>query len=142
MPLPYKKITEEQAKMRNVFEKGEYPFSVKSIQQKLCKNNINNMLVVELNVMNNEGREIKITDWVLLDMENMEWKFRHFAATCGLLEKYENDELEINDFLGQHGVAKISIQEYQKDNEKLVTNRIMDYIKPENKDFLDDDIPL
>ncbi len=152
MSLAYKRITAEQDKMRNVFEKGEYPFSVKSCEQKPTKSGQNQMLVVELSVMNDEGRSITVTDWIMLDMENFEFKLRHFAATTGLLDSYDADTLDARDFLGKHGVAKLSIAEYEKDGEIIKCNRVGDYVKPgcakgnqvkteNDTSFFDDDIP-
>lgn len=152
MGLAYRRITEEQDKLRNIFPKGEYPFHVKSIKEDFCKNKVNKMLIVEINVMNENGRQITVKDWIMLDMEEMEWKLRHFAATCGLLDRYEEDMLEERDFLGKNGVAKLSIAEYEKDEELVKINRVADYIKPKNheskpvkksessNDFIDDDI--
>ena len=150
MSLGYRRITEEQAQMRNIFEKGEYVFRVENVEIKPCKNQINKMLVVGLNLLNDAGRTLKVTDWIMLDMENFEFKLRHFAATCGLIEKYDSDTLEAKDFIGKNGVAKITVQDYEKDGETIKTNRIIDYIKPgQNKSqvansdsFVDSDIPF
>lgn len=145
MALAYKRINEEQDKLRGAFPKGEYPFHIKSIEEKLCSNEINTMLVVDLVVINDSGRQLTIRDWVMLDMENWEWKLRHFAATCGLLDRYDKGLLEASDFLGKNGVAKLTIAEYEKDGEVAFINRVSDYIKPgqaKGNDFIDDDIPL
>lgn len=146
MSLGYKRITEEQDQLRNVFPKGEYKFLVENVEEKLCKNGINKMLVVGLLLLN-EGRVLKITDWIMLDMENFEYKLRHFADTCGLLDKYDSDTLEANHFLGREGVAKVSISEYEKDGETIKTNKINDYAKQNlskanDNDFLNDAIPF
>jgi len=149
MALSYKRMTEEQDKMRNVFEKGEYPFTVKAITEKPCKNQVNTMLVVELEVMNHEGRVKRIPDWIVLDMEDMQWKFRHFADSCGLIDLYDAENLQAKDFLGKNGVAKITIDEYEKDGEIFKNNKVADYIKSgkvkshNDKDaFIDDPLPF
>jgi hypothetical protein len=150
MALPYKKLTEEQDQMRNVLDKGEYPFRVLSIAQKPTKKGDNQMLEVELMVMDMEGREVKVRDWIILTMEEMSWKFRHFAATCGLLDRYDADLIEARDFLDKHGVVKLSIAEYEQEGEKRKVNRVADYVKPgmakpvpqkNDNSFLDDDVP-
>jgi len=146
MSLGYKRITEEQDQLRNVFPKGEYKFLVESVEEKTCKNGINKMLVVGLLLLN-EGRSLKITDWIMLDMENFEYKLRHFAETCGLLDKYDLDNLEATDFLGREGVAKVSVSEYEKDGEIIKTNRINDYAKQNltksnDSEFANSDIPF
>jgi hypothetical protein len=144
--LGYRKITAEEDKMRNVFEKGEYSFLVESVEKKDCKNGINTMLVVNLLLMN-EGKSLKITDWIMLDMENFEYKLRHFADSCGLIEKYDANTLEDKDFLGREGMAKVSVTEYEKDGELIKTNKINDYVKAKmpkvnDSDFLNDAIPF
>jgi hypothetical protein len=151
MALSYHRINEEEDQMRNVFEKGGYAFQVKSIESKKTKSGNNLMLVVELSVHDSKfARTINVKDWIVLDMEEMAWKLRHFAATCGLLEKYDAEELDAKDFLGKYGVVKLSIREYEQDGELRKANAVADYIKPgkENlkeatpsNDFVDDDIP-
>lgn len=152
MALAYKRLTEEQDKLGNVFPKGEYPFSVKSVQQKPTKSGLNNMLVVELSVMNDKGKSKLVTDFIMLDMDDMAWKLRHFAASCGLLDYYDNDTLESTHFLGKHGVVKLAISDYEKDGEMLKSNKVTDYVKPgqakgnqqinDAEPFYNDDIPL
>jgi hypothetical protein len=60
----------------------------------------------------------------------MAWKFRHFAYTCDLGEKYESKTLEAKDFLGKIGVVKLGQKEYEKDGEIKTVNNVLDYIKP------------
>ncbi|MBX4189693.1 hypothetical protein KW791_00125 [Candidatus Parcubacteria bacterium] len=147
MALHYKKITEEEDQVRNVLEKGQYPFSVKSVMEKPTSKKDNHMLEVEIRVMGNDGREYNVKDWIVTTMEEMAWKFRHFAATCGLLDRYEAEVLEARDFLGKNGVVKLTISEYEKDGEMRKVNRVADYVKPLAKEkkndnsFVDDDIP-
>ncbi len=150
MALAYRRLSEEEDKMRNLFEKGEYAFSIKKIEEKPCKDPANQMLVLDIEVMNDSGRVLKVRDWVMLTIENMEWKLRHLCATTGLLDKYEAGTLNAQDFLNKHGVAKLVIDEYEKDGEAVKTNRVADYVKPKagasskpaNGGFIDDDIPL
>jgi hypothetical protein len=146
MSLGYNRITEEQDKMRNIFDKGEYHFTVDSAEEKPCKNGINKMLVVTL-ILTNENRTLKVTDWIMLDMENFEFKLRHFADTCGLIGEYDANLLEAKDFIGKSGIAKVYISEYEKDNEIIKTNRISDYVKRnktvlQQDDFINDDVPF
>lgn len=152
MALAYHKLTEQEDQMRNVLPKGEYPFHIKTIEQKPTKSKANTMLEVELSVLDNNGRSVTVKDWVVIDMEQMAWKFRHLAATCGLMDSYEADTLETYHFLGKHGVVKLSIREYEQDGEIRKANAVVDYVKPgqakgnmdsqkNDNDFIDDDIP-
>lgn len=146
MSLGYKKISADEDKMRNVFEKGEYSFLVESVEEKPCKNEVNKMLVVNLLLMH-ENRTLRIMDWIMLDMEGFEYKLRHFADTCSLLDKYEAGTLEAVDFLGHEGIAKVNVTEYEKDGEIIKTNKVMDYVKSKvtkanDPDFLNDAIPF
>lgn len=150
MALPYKKLSEAEDQMRGVLEKGQYPFRVKSVIQKKTKSGAYEMLEVELGVIDNNGREITIKDWIVF-MDEMAWKFRHFAATCDLMDFYEEDRLEHYHFLNKNGVVKLSIREYEKDGEVFKANAVADYIKPSRQEsqaandsapFIDDDIPL
>jgi len=130
MALSYRKITEEEDQMRNVLIAGEYPFCVAAIERTRTKENTADMLVVDMLVMDADGREVKVRDWIVF-MDQMAWKFRHFAATCGLLEKYENNTIEASDFINQNGVVKLTVGEYvDKDGEVVKNNRVKDYIKP------------
>ena len=130
MALSYRKISAEQDEARFIVEPGEYAFFVDSLTRKVTKKGNNEMLEVKLSVLNEFGGKVNIQDWIVLDLEGMEWKFRHFAATCGLLDKYDNDTLTAVDFKGKNGVVKLTIAEYEKDGLKIKTNRVADYVKP------------
>lgn len=152
MALRYSFLTAEDDKMRNILEKGEYPFSIKSIKQGITKSGMYNMLTVELNIFDANGKAHPLKDWILLDMEDMSWKFRHFAATCGLLAEYEAKNLDTTDFLGKNGVVKLTVEEFtDSDGDVKLSNKVKDYVKPgeakgstspdKMNDFLDDDVP-
>lgn len=153
MALSYRVWTEQEDEMRGIIEKGDYPFIVVSIEQKLTKSGNYEMLALEIEVTDNQGRQRKMKDWIVL-MDEMGWKLRHFAATCGLLDKYENRTLRPADFLKRNGVVRIAVGE-RKDADGNKTgqkqNHVVDYVKPlgeasapRNDDqppFIDDDIP-
>ena len=148
MSLHYKHISAEEDQMRNLLEKGEYPFYVKSIIEKKTKSGQYDMLELELGIIDKNGHELRIKDWVVL-MDEMAWKFRHLSATCGLLDLYEQEAIESNDFVGKQGMVKINISEYEKEGESRKVNRVADYlakpvIQPQKVDdnpFIDDMIP-
>lgn len=152
MILSYKKLTEQEDQIRNLLEKGEYPFYVKSIAEKPTKKGTNKMLEVEIGIIDQNEKEFTIKDWIMLDMDEMSWKLRHFAITLNLLDKYENNLLEIKDFVRKSGYVRISVADYEKDGEIRKINRVADYIKPtqekcvivqksiKSNNFIDDDI--
>ncbi len=151
MALRYKRISESEDSMRNVLDKGEYPFLIKSVEETRTKSGIYDMLVIEISVMDSTGREHTIKDWVVF-MDEMAWKFRHLCSTCGLIDRYESDSIEAKDLEGKHGVVRLSIADYEKEGETRKVNRVADYVKagainaaPKNDasaSFHDDQIPF
>ena len=108
MALSYKKLSEEEDQMRNLIPAGEYQFSVAKIESTRTKNGKYEMLAVNLDVIDIHGAVRKLKDWIVF-MDEMAWKLRHFAATCGLLDRYDEGLLEASDFLGKKGVVRIKI---------------------------------
>lgn len=159
MALRYNPISLDQDAVRNLLAKGNYPFIVKSIIEKKTKNGNHDMLEVELGIIDANGKDWTVKDWVVI-MDEMAWKLRHFADTCGLLKKYEDRSLDAKDFLGKKGVAKIGVKDYESGGEMRKTNCVTDYIKADSvaqikshgevkkasvnqaDDFLNDNIPF
>lgn len=126
--LNYTPLSKEQDKLRNVFPAGKYPFTVKGVEEKYCKNKINKMLVVELSVINPENKHLTVTDWIMLDIEGMEWKLRHFCDATGLIDKYDSKTLSIKDIENKFGIVKLTIGEYDRNGETVKVNRVADYL--------------
>lgn len=159
MALNYRALTNEDEKRLSVLAAGQYPFSVDEIKLDKSKGGIDKdgkpkpvyqMLVASLKILNENGQERTLRDWILLvDAEDrMGFKFRHFSHTCGLIDKYEAHTITLTDFRGKHGVCKIGVREYIDEfGEKKLQNSVIDYIKAANhpqkssNDFLDDEIP-
>ncbi len=130
MALAYKVLTEEQDKMRNLVPAGQYAFLITKVEEKRTKNGKYDMLELSLSLWDIDGRERKLRDWVVL-MDEMDWKLRHLAATCGLLDRYEDQLLEARDFMDKKGVVKIGLKDSQNEfGEMIKTNSVVDYIKP------------
>lgn len=158
MALSYRKLTAEEDLMRNVLPDGDYPFSIEEIIEKKTKGGldkdgkekvINPMLELHLSVLDINGREKKMRDWVILDGE-MAHRFRHLCESTGLLEKYDNLTVTARDLLGKNGVAKLKSKEFIDNNgETRKGNYVVDYVKPgsyinkpaEVNFNIDDDIP-
>lgn len=152
--LPYKKWTEDDIKNRNISIEGEYAFKIKEANLKDTKPKLDNhgqqkptskMLEVKMEFHDGNGVVKNLTDWIVFT-DGMDWKLRHLARTCGLLELYDNDALDSNHLIGKCGVLLLGIREGEYKGEKQKQNFIKDYVdaKPVTKgaDFIDDDIPL
>lgn len=164
MALNYKRMTEEDFSRLSVLEAGEYQFYVGTVEEKQSKGGhdkhgqpkqIYDMLEVNLHVIGLSGAERKVKDWVLVvaNEDAMGFKLRHFADTCGLIDRYDAGILEARDFLGKHGIVKISIRDYtDKYGEKKKQNSVVDYLKPlhakdaakapADGEFFNDEIPF
>lgn len=155
MALNYRSLTESDLIRLSVLQPGEYCFYVTGIAEEKSKGGkdkngndkkIYDMLVVDLLIVNENGRERKLKDWILLveDEDTMGFKLRHFASTCGLIVKYENNTLEAKDFVGKQGTAKVGVQDYiDQHGEKKKRNIVIDYVKSINltaSNDLNDDI--
>ena len=162
MALPYKPLTEEDVTRLRCLPAGEYDFYVAEVLQQKSKGGydkngnikkIYDMLAVTLKIILPSGGERQVKDWVLIvpDEDPMGFKLRHFAATCGLLDKYESGTLDEDDFSGKHGIVKLAMQDFtdKQTGEVKKVNAVIDYVKPkfklapidQGKPF-DDDIPF
>lgn len=155
MALNYRSLSQADEIRLSVLQPGEYCFIVVGISQERSKGGtdkngqqkkIYDMLVVDMVVVNENGRERKLRDWILLveDEDTMGFKLRHFASTCGLIVKYESNTLEAKDFLGRQGTAKIGVKDYiDQHGEKKKQNMVIDYVKSidlKNDQEFNDDI--
>lgn len=134
MPLPYKPMTEKEDLERNLLEKGEYLFVVDLCELKKASNHIDYMLAVVIVIVDENGKERKIKDWVMMTNEDMKWKFRHFAKTCGLLAQYDANILEEKDFVGKSGIAKIGQKLFKPNDgsDPYMVNNVIDYVLPKS----------
>jgi hypothetical protein len=131
MSLNYIKITDKEDKLRNLLDKGNYPFVIKTVEQQKTGSGKNNMLRLELTIATDIGREMVVRDWVMLDLENWTWKLRHLAVSVDLVDEYESGNLDSKDLVGKKGVAKITIGKFEKEGEEVAVNRVVDYLKPD-----------
>lgn len=143
--MQYRAWTKEEDEARGVIEKGTYPFIVVAIEKKMTKKGTYEMLEVTLMIVDYSGQKRRIKDWIVL-MDEMGWKLRHLAITCGLLQSYEDGSLEASDFLNKDGAVEIGITEMKDvDGNKTgkKTNQIIDYVLPAEvtaDNFKDSDI--
>jgi len=162
MTLAYKPLSEHDIERLRCLPAGEHEFYVSELLQTKSKGGMDkngnpkkiyDMLAVTLKILLPTGGERQVKDWVLIvpDEDAMGFKLRHFAATCGLLDKYEAGTLDAHDFAAKFGIVKLAVQDFidQKTGELKKVNAVVDYIKSkvkleptsQGKPF-DDDIPF
>lgn len=146
------KNDEEINAIQNIalLEQGIYSFVVKQIEQQISKAN-NSMLEIRIGVIDKDGGERNITDY-LLATPQMIYKLKHFCEAIGMEDKYSEGSFEPTDFINRSGKVKIGIEKGapKKDGSGFYRdkNNVIDYIKAEVKsknvekieDDFDDDI--
>lgn len=92
----------------------------------------NPMITLKLHVFDDEGNARIVMDYISLNSNFGERKFRHAADACGILEIYNTGSLTHTDFKGKTGKVSIKTQEGTKEypNPK---NVVHDYIKREEQ---------
>jgi len=151
MPLAYNRWSEEDLKSRNIVEEGEYPFYIVTVSTKKTKPGIDkngeqkiikDMIEIDFNFTDNNGVVKKIKDWILLVPE-MDWKLRVLADSVGLIELYDDMQLDCHHLIHKKGIFKLGIKDAEdKDKNKFKTNFVKEYIKQSTAQLIDEDIPL
>lgn len=106
------------------------------------------MIKLIVKVFAPNGEERMFNDYLVATFEH---KLRHAASACGVLDKYENGELDATDFLYKSGKCIMGI-ERDKTGNYPPKNKIADYVKRAEGDSapvarkapadLDDEIPF
>lgn len=138
--------TEEEVGFK-LLDAGIYDFDVMTALDKVSQAG-NDMIELKLAVYGPDGNARHIFDYL---MEKIEYKLRHAADACGLLDKYETGEFGAEDFIGKAGKLKLGIQK-DKTGQYPDKNTVQDYIKRDNlaepaptrktAPDLDDEIPF
>lgn len=137
MVLPYNKWTDEQIKNRNVVPDGDYSFRIKKVELKKSKGGfdkdgnpkpIYDMLELEFDFHDETGVVHSLRDWIVFS-EGMDWKLRHLANTTGLLERYDDDTLDVPHLRDKTGVFTLSSKEFDSKEGKKRGNYVKDYVK-------------
>lgn len=92
---------EAAAQSANLWPDGEYDYTVRAAEEKLSGAG-NEMTELQVTVFDSEGTEKLVYDY-LVSSPKSAWKIRHFAASCGLLSKYETGSLEAFEMVGRPG---------------------------------------
>jgi hypothetical protein len=149
MAFTFTPLSDEEiqaVKNRSLMPNGVYPFVVKSAEHAISQSN-NPMIKVTLAVMDKEGNERLIPDWLLATDTSIE-KLKHFCDSIGLVETYARGSFEPHEFLNRSGRCLVGIQKGKtKDDGSIFPdkNSIKDYIKrdvrsplPEKSELNDD----
>lgn len=133
--------TDKELSEMNLWPAGEYGFEIleyanfgqNSYVTKDTKSSAGNeMILLVVKVVNNEGNSIIIIDYLL---EKMAFKLKHAAYSCGLGDKYESGKLFATDFIGKSGNLKLKIDK-DKDRKYPDKNGVADYVPLEdNKQY-------
>lgn len=125
--------TEAEIAEGNLWPEGEYAFEIldqvvlgTKIYQTMdtkSKKSDADMIQLIVKVYNSENQFRTIIDYLLASME---YKLRHAAASCGLLDRYTAGELVAEDFKGKQGFLKLRIGKAQGDFP--AKNEVKDYV--------------
>lgn len=121
------KTDQELAKLEeeNLISKGIYDFEVHSAKDTFSKKG-NDMTELVLTVLDNEGVERKVFDY-LVSVDAFAFKIKHFAQATGLETQYQSGDLPADLMLGRTGKCKLDIQPAK--NGYRAKNVVADYIK-------------
>ncbi len=87
---------------------GVYDYEVREADETTSKQG-NEMIALQLWVFNKTGQRRVVFDY-LVSSEKAAWKIKSFAASCGLLRRYENGELDAEEIVGQCGKLVLATQ--------------------------------
>ena len=115
--------TEAQLIEESLMPDGVYDFEIVSAVDTKSKAG-NDVIKIGLNVFDHEGKPRGMNDYIV---DSMEFKIRHAADACKILDKYEAGELLGEDFAGKTGKLRIGKQPDSRDG--TLRNVVKDYIK-------------
>lgn len=117
---------EELAKIEeeNLLQAGIYDFEVSTAKDTFSTKG-NDMTALELKVLDNDGRERKVFDY-LVAVKAFAFKIKHFAYAVGLEARYQGGELIAEDMIGRTGKCKIIIQPAK--DQYRAKNAVADYV--------------
>ena len=88
------------------FPAGEYDYTVdEAVEQK--SRNGNAMTKLTLGVFNKEGQKRVVFEYLV---DTASWKIRQFAASAGLLDRYDTGSIEGYEMVGRTGRLKLRVE--------------------------------
>jgi uncharacterized protein DUF669 len=126
-------LTDEEilaVKNEGLLPDGAYSFVVRGIKAKTSQSG-NPMLEVQLGVLDKDGNERIITDY-LVATRKMMFKLKHFCDAIGLSSEYSSGKFDPMKCIGKKGAALIMIQKgsMKEDGTSYADkNAVRDYAK-------------
>jgi hypothetical protein len=117
--------TEKEIQEEGLLPAGPYSFEIFKAEERQSKAG-NDMIYLKVGVFDDDGRIHYVDDYL---MESISYKLRHAAEVCGLLDDYEQGQLNAGDFVNKTGQCKVGIEK-DKNNQYPDKNRIVDYLRP------------
>ena len=105
--MNFKPCTEQKITDRKLWPKGVYAFEIMDAAEKLSQHGGNPMIELKVKIMRDDGASRVVPDYLLAKRAD---KLRNAAASCGLITKYETGVLSDDDFAGQRGRLKLTIE--------------------------------
>ena len=122
--LKFQPKSEAEVASAGLFPAGIYDYEVLAATDKTSKSG-NSMIELNVEIFDKAGHGKRIFDY-LVDSEATHYKVRHFAASAGILAKYEAGNISADDVTGCTGQCKVRVQG-EKDGYPP-KNAISDYI--------------
>jgi len=118
---------------------GIYPFIVRAINPKTSSSG-NPMLEVKVGILDKDGNERVITDY-LVATKKMMFKLKHFCEAVGFEEEYKNGQFDPARCINKRGQTLIGVQKgnIKPDGFSFYADKniIKDYIKPSQPAVID-----
>lgn len=121
--MKFTPTTEEQQERRTFepFPAGEYDYTVEEAADETSKAG-KPMIHITLFVYNAEGHKRVVHDYLLASAA---WKIKQFAASAGLLDRYDSGEIEAYEMVGKTGRLKLKIESSEQYGDQ---NKVAFYI--------------
>jgi hypothetical protein len=119
--------TEQEISEENLLAPGIYDFEIINASDEISKSSGSEMIKLQVKIFDHNGDPRCVVFDYLLDA--IAYKVRHCAEACGVLDRYEDGNLNADDLIHKCGRAKIIIQK-DKNGQYPDKNAIRDYLKP------------
>ncbi len=122
--MKFTPTTEEQQERRTFepFPAGEYDYTVDAAEDTTSSKTGAPMVKLTLHVYNAEGHKRIVFDYIV---DSAAWKLKQFAASCGLLDRYDSGEIEAYEMVGKTGRLKLKIESSEQYGDQ---NKVAFYI--------------
>lgn len=119
--------TEAELNTGDLWPVGDYSFEVTKAEDQRSKAG-SDMVKLTLKVFDDSGNSKTVWDY-LVGAESSQFKVRAFAVATGMLDQYNDGQLEAVDMEGRSGRCKV-IQQIDKTGAYPDKNSIGNYLKP------------